>query len=529
MKPFKQLANLLILFILFVSVGCTATGTPSSGIASESSTAVPEIYEDDKAATPRPEDLPRLPALWQSNNHGIGEPLPGGEQDPFAQAAFALATTLPNGRDTAVVQQHSFGQPDEAQARILADQLGFTGPLYMQKIAPEFAPPESEIVSPVYNAFAGQRILSIGHTGLNFEDRSVVIDYLNPLPFSEKAPLVEAQLTEWGLLDFPYEMRELPTGDLVIYRLIEGVAVEQNEFNFMVNQAGEVGYFDYHPLRLIDTLGNYPLLSAETAWQQLQTPAGRAAARYQLSQLPLPADEDPVVDFVNPRSWTYVTEPGQELHLYMTPAVFEATDGSGLHLMYGNLTLTGAEKDMAEIAAHLSDVLHVWGNVGELDGAKTLEVAGWEKVDMVQYETVEGTITYADGQALLQTIDDDTFILAAAPADIPAGVEGYVSVAARRDVGAAYPVLDWVSITEKIEWPDVPLDTAVEEPAAAINDVTVTAVELLYVPLYETVDVPGADMSMLFLPVWKFSGETDQGHRAAFWVPALADEFFQAP
>lgn len=35
---------------------------------------------------------------------------------------------------------------------------------------------------------------------------------------------------------------------------------------------------------------------------------------------------------------------------------------------------------------------------------------------------------------------------------------------ARRDVGAGHPLLDWNSLTEKIEWPNVPIATADPEP-----------------------------------------------------------------
>lgn len=74
---------------------------------------------------------------------------------------------------------------------------------------------------------------------------------------------------------------------------------------------------------------------------------------------------------------------------------------------------------LAEIAAHLTDVLHVWGTTGLEDGTKTLDVQGWELVNMVGYETIEGTVeTQEDGQRVLLGITGETFILPAVPADL---------------------------------------------------------------------------------------------------------------
>ncbi len=494
-------------------------------------TAATRLAEESPNEEPQPtveptltnEALPLLPPLLESNIDYSNSPLPPAEDDPFAAATFTLATSLPDEPATAVVQQHGFGVPDETQARLLADQLGFTSPLYVQKIAPEFAPPPGSESATIFTAFDGQRILNISDNGLNFEGRGVLIDYMHPLPFSEKAPLIKTQLEAWGLLDFPYEIRELPAGDLVIYRLIDGLAIEQNEFNFMVNETGEIAYFDYRPLREITVLGNYPLQSAAMAWQQLQTPEGRSTIRYELSQPPV-IDKDDFENFVNPRSWSPYAQVGQEVHIYMTPAVYEATDGSGLRLLFGDLTLTGDGEELTKMATHLSDVLHVWGTIAIEDGVKTLAVSGWEQVNGIRYDSLEGTISYADGQVLLHTVDGETFIMAAPPQDIPDGLEGYVSVAARRDIGADYPVLDWTNITEKIAWPDVPLETAVAE-RSPITKITVNTTELIYFPLYQTVDVPGSDSSMLFEPVWKFSGETDQGDMVTFWVLAVAADY----
>jgi hypothetical protein len=548
MKLFNSLLLYILLFILVAlfGAGCSAQTSPAASAPAEDVSSVAgesasEDSDDDAAADATavlsadtadpaesdPIDLPLLPVFWQNNTTGVSEELPGGPEDPFVGAAFTLATTLPQKIESAVVQRHSFRPLEESEARMLAGKFGFSGPLYLQRIPPEFAPPEGE-ESPVYTAFDGRRILTISHTGLFLEDRGVQVDYMDLPSYSEKESLIENQLNEWGLLDFTHEFRELPWGDLILHRLIDGVPTEQNEFQFLYNKEGELNIFSYQPFREISILGSYPLQSAEAAWEQVQSPEGRVTVHYQLSQPPSEGLQ-PVEVYVNPRSWTYSTDPGQELHLYMSPIVYEATDDGSLLIVFGDIFLTGDEQDLAQIADHLSDVLHVWGTVVENDSVKSLQVAGWEQTEMVGYEPLEGTITYENGQALLQTTGGETLILAAAPDDIPEGTAGYVGAAARRDIGADYPVIDWMSITEKIEWPEELLVTdGPNLDPEPIANVTVDSAELVYYTYYEANDSPNNDASMLFIPVWKFVGKTDQGDIATFWVPAVERSYTQS-
>lgn len=531
----KPISHLLLLLLLFTVVACRAeTSSPNEEVGipfiEADSTPVPTIPEEGstREADEPVLDLPLLPSLRQAGDaYGLGEPLPGGGEDPFAKATFSLNAQLPEAPETAVVEQHLFSPLDEATARKLADQFGFTGPLYFQKTPPEFAPPPGEESAPVYMAFNGQSILNMGDTGLSYENRGIFMDYnLRPV-YTVAVSKLETRLKEWELLNFPYEIRVTDNGDIIVSRLIDGVAVEQSEYNFAQNHDGEIAYFDFQPLRQVDLLGNYPLQSAERAWEQLQTSSGRVESRYQMV-LPLDPADDPFTDFVNPRSWVPLSDPGQELHLYISPAVYEATDDSGLRIMHGDFTLTGDSKDLAEIAAHISDVLHVWGTTGLENGAKTLLVDDWEVVDLVRYETLEGTIEYTDDQALLKTADDGQFILAAAPPDIPEDIKVYVSVAARRDAGLELPVLDWMSISEIIDYPEVPVETSADEQDA-IQTVAIDSASLIYFSLYQTAESPWLDTSFLLLPVWKFSGETDQGHQVIFWVPAVEPQYLQTP
>lgn len=511
--------------------------TPTPGLTTEAaeeeaptSISTAEVSEEttpvvtSTAEAPVVGNLPSLPRFVEANANGIGDPLPGGEVDPFADAVFVLDTSLPEATGRAVVEQHSFGKLNAARARAVADRFGFSGPLYIQQIAPEFAPPPGQDATAVYTGFQGVRIMNLSDSGVTYEDRGIIVDFNQKPLFSEVAPLVEAQLEAWGLLEFPYELQQSDFGDLQIYRLIDGVPVEQNAYNILVNQDGEIAYLDYHPLREIEVVGPYPLRSAQEAWQKLQTAEGRTQVRYQL--YPMAVEEEPADDFVNPRSWAPLVESGQEVHLYMTPAVYGSIDDGSLRIMYGNFTLTGDDEALAEIATHLVDVLHVWGEIVVEEGTNLLAVRDWELLDRIEYLSLEGTIAHEEGQALLQTHEGETFVLPGAPVDLPEGVEVYANAAARRESGATYPLLDWLTLTEKVDWPDVVVQMEADE-AAPIATVTVDSAKMVYFTLYQSIDSTDAEAGQLFVPVWKFDGSSDQGHAVTFWVPAIAAEYQQ--
>lgn len=471
-------------------------------------------------------DLPLLPTLREASDaSGNGSPIPGGEKDPFAEAEFILAADLPSHPETAVVQQHTFGSFDEAGARQIADQLGFDGPLYIQKIPPEFAPPEGEPQSIVYTAFKEQGILNISLTGVAYENRAIVMDYDQKPVFSDVVDKVETQLHAFGLLDFPYELHEFPPDQIFVSRLIDGIFTDQTEFSFAFNHEGEISSFSFSPFREIEAWGDYPLKSADSAWQQLQTASGRAHGRLQMVPPQDPAN-NPFATFTNPRSWGPLSTPGQEIHLYITPAVYEATDGSGLRLVVNDLKLIGEPEELDQIAAHLGDGLHIWGMTGLQDGAKTLAVAGWEEIRLINYESLEGSVTTEAGRVLFNSVDGETFILPAAPSDIPADIKVHLSAAARRSEGLEYPLLDWMSMTEMVDFPDVPIATS-DEDTDPIQTVTIDTAVLVYFSLFHEDKSSLNNISFLYLPVWKFSGKSDQGHEITFWLPAVENRFLQ--
>lgn len=513
----KRLSLLCLLLLSLVVAGCRAAGpAENEGEPVAVEATRPAESEAETPAT----ILPLLPPLV--GGEGNVDALPGDDLDPFAEATFTLNAELPAGRDAAVVEQHTFGRIDEARARFLADQFGFTGPLYRQDIPPEFAPLEEENLPLVFTAFDGRRILNISDSGLTYEDRAVAFDSPNRPTTAAAAAMAEEQLRRWELLDFPYERREVPGGGLAFYRLVDGVPTNLNEFNLVLNGAGEVRYFDYRPLRQIERLGDYPLISAETAWQQLQDPATRARIRFHL--MPAPAGDD-TPPLVNPRYWVPQYTDTEVVHVYATPVVYRAANGAPLRILMNHFLLRGSEAELQAISGHLSDVLHISGSAGEENGEPTLTVAEWEAVDFTGYVTVEGVIAHEGGQALIETAEGERLFMSAAPDDLPDGLAVYVNTAARRENDSGEVVLDWDNITEKIEFEPVPMMP--DEPAPAIERVAINGVELIYFTFYEMTEGPAPSPALIFVPVWQFSGRTDRGQIVTFWVTAVEPDYLR--
>jgi len=93
---------------------------------------------------------------------------------------------------------------------------------------------------------------------------------------------------------------------------------------------------------------------------------------------------------------------------------------------------------------------------------------------------------------------------------------------ARRDAGTVHPLLDWNSLTEKFDWPEIPAATSEPELISELepesnSEVTIDDAPLIYFTLYQTTGVPGQDTALRLLPVWQF----DTLYYAALYVSRM--------
>ncbi|KAA3654739.1 MAG: hypothetical protein DWQ04_34235 [Chloroflexi bacterium] len=472
--------------------------------------------------------------------------------DVFSGTQFVANTTLPTDIAQALVWQQASLSMELAEAQQIATAFGFTGPLYVmpQPVYVDEAGVERVDEIPVtYFVFDGSRALTIDAYGTYYRDESVSFDFEEQLPLEQITPIAEAFVTANGLVDFPYEMDRLWGNEVLFYRLIDGLIVNQPEVTVSINDQGEIAFASNQKLRNLAELGNYPLRTAEEAFQVLQSGIVENNIWYTYTPTDLegPIPTEPFVEpFDEYRNWQRTYQPGDEAHLYTWPNIYLPADGSGApRIETWPFSLAGSEEMLNEIAANANQQFHFWGVVGE-DG-KTLTLTGWEAIDNNR-EPIwgQGTIRRDGDQVLFESETGDIYLVPNAPEDLPENEALNIFGWALRDIGAAYPAIDWENIDVFIEYPEEPIgleepvivdDSFIYEPTI-YQQIDITGVELIYAYsyIYPEFEENASDLTRIaqmpttiLQPAWKFTGTADNGDEMEFVVEAVAPEYVETP
>jgi hypothetical protein len=459
--------------------------------------------------------------------------------DPFSGTLYILNAELPAEPATATVLQQEPIEWSEQRARQLADQFGFTGPLYMM---PPYEPPPGEAVIefPItYFAFDGEQMLQLDPLFLYYDNPAAAAGGENPTPYDQARPIAETFLTSRGLLTFDYEVRPgFGPGEVNFYRLVDGYAVTQSEAYVRVSN-GMVVNASYSALASPQDLGRYPLISAEAAFQKLQQGIGANRLLWEVASIPAsePAVTEAPIAEDQPQSWIRQFTPGAEAHTYSAPTIYLPVEEGGLpRLKLYPLELITDDETIRAIAASPNQMIHFWGTVSA-DG-KSLEVQGWEALDPATFQPIwlEGTVERLEEQLRFTANSGERYILPDAPADVPDGLPASVFGWATRDVGLELPIMDWDSINELVP-PAVVEPGVVEEPPVfqphVYSQFTVDRVELVYYYTYVH-DVTAepteyAPPTIVLQPVWRFTATGDNGDVLYIYVQAVAPEHLEEP
>ena len=522
-------------------------------------------------------DLPALPAIGAGDQAtGLGgggvsaRPMGGGGggiasdtaiavdggfifTDPFSGTVFTLNTTLPTEPRLATVIQNL---PNEAllleQAQELANRFGFSTQLYREQYPVYEAQPGERVYVPpvVYHLFDGSRTLIVDQWGAYYNDFSIINDFENPISFEAAVPIAEAFLQEHGLLNFDYEVQQIWGSDVNFVRTIDGEPSNQPEITVGVSHDGRIYFVSYQVMRNAEIVGRYPLISAQEAWDILQSGVVDNDVLYQFVVRPELAIEEPVV-IDDPildlyQSWIREYAPGDEIHLYDWPVVYTPVgNDSDPRIQLRNYVVQADLATLKALAERVGQQTHIWGQIGP-DGT-TLELAGWEPVDenFQPATTGQGTIGRSGDQVLFTDANTgQTFIVPNAPTDIEAGTDVYLFAWAARDLGQEYPVLDWENMDKIVNLPSseevLPVEP-IEEPLPVdgpfepftYQSVTVNEVSLAYYTTYSWPTNDNGEISydgqptVIVQPTWKFSGETNDGYFVEFFVQATQRALLQ--
>ena len=191
-----------------------------------------------------------------------------GGSDIFGASELTLTAAFPESPAEAVVYEQAVEEvTSPEQAKAFARQLGVDGEVYL---TPYEGGGSSFIVTD------GVQQVSIINTTTYFvysADFGVgVSSSADPLPLTERVQIAETFLSEHGLLDFEYQVDETLSQDnrVVFTRILNNTPLlitdTYNPFiEVKVNNNGEIAFLIYR-LNKINALGNYPLRTAQEAW-----------------------------------------------------------------------------------------------------------------------------------------------------------------------------------------------------------------------------------------------------------------------
>jgi hypothetical protein len=279
-------------------------------------------------------------------------------------------------------------------------------------------------------------------------------------------------------------------------------------------------------------VGDYPLRSAEAAWQLLTT-EGVDYQRISYFTYPGPGFEFPEAEIPADdlyKYWQRTYVDGETLNLYTTPLVYQPVDSDAApRIQVDQFVLTGSDDMLRAIGEQVGKQIRVTGTVRRVEGTLTLEASDWEPVEFIEYQYQPGTIRRSDGQVLLDADSGETFVIPNAPADVAEGERVNVS-GWSLEPGDPYRVFNWQSMDRIVEFEPLPdeviVDPALTEPYR-IGQVEINSVELIY--SYSSFIEEGRTVQRILLqPAWRFKGTTDTNEIIEFVVQAVTDEFINS-
>lgn len=557
--------------------GGTADVTPNAPAENNSNSGnntdgldevTPDTNTDPTSEPSSPTDtgnLPALPALSAGGGGGGGlgggggdalaesggaEPLPadgmsGGDgltmpiyfENRLENAQFNLNSTLPAAPAPTAVWQLNQSEMSMEQMRDWANRFGFTGTLYTDPWYDQFVQ-ENPGVWPgprSYYAFDGARMLSFYGANVSYYDGTAAPTdaYWTLMPFEQARPLAESYLNDRGLLDFPYEIVASPYGDqsVSVYRLINGVRQTTPEISVSVAPTGNILSVYVQPFSAFTAVGDYPLITAEQAWELAQGTPDYLRVFHSVFTDPATIPMDTALPPTDFRSWFRTYQNGETITMYFYPIIYTAADGSAAPLVKtGEFTLIASDADLQTMAANLNQYIKVTGVVqGDIRYNQSLQVTSYEIIGQYQdWVYKQGTVRYADGQVYLDTLEGETFLIPDAPADLPDGEEVYVNGQAI-EAGEPFGTFVWSTIEKVIVYSDEPvlIDPGVFPTPVPISQVNIDKVELVYGYSFTPAPDGNGPGGTWMQPAWRFTGTTDTGEIVELLVQAVAPEYLQ--
>ncbi len=439
---------------------------------------------------PVPNQPPSLPSLVDALGSGYGGSGPGN----LSQAVpVSLMTTLPEGPSQVTAYYRLENTPlTLGEAEQIAAKWGLSAQFYMPGWMQSVTPDDLE---RNYIAVDGMQDLSMWNGELSYTDLGIFPVYEgHQYPQSNLPPADQAMktsieyLTSRGYLDYPFtvDLSHYDYGLVNFYRGLDGIAIDYHSASVKIDPQGQVGSA-WVSREAYQSLGSYPVISASDALGLLvgSGPSEQVSISYY-----------PTTDS-NPQYWGRVYPAGQHADLFGAPTYLpSASEGSTPYVRLNNLVLEGDLTGLLEYLQSGHGYIHAWGDVQEVDGTRTLQLAGWEPFDEFS-GYFDGTVRRTAQGDFLELEDGTQLSLPGLPAGIPAGTPLYAQG------GRVGDSLQWFILQVH------PASEGQDPPDLSQAQAVVDQVELVYLaPGFNAVAPEAAKdpAYRMLVPAWSFTG-----------------------
>ncbi|MBI5954048.1 MAG: hypothetical protein HY865_20520 [Chloroflexi bacterium] len=438
---------------------------------------------------------------------------------------FVMTVDFPEGASQATLYQLDPAQENaDFQVRTIRDlaaKIGINGSLYQM---------QERYGGPGYIFTDGkQRIEVMGYSPhyfsyyTDYTTYPLIVNQGNVLQPDEMIAKAEEFLKARELLDFPYQVslssNDANTRTVIFEPRLNNLPDSHTFENFMnlqvsFDQNGEavmtgINIQPWHPI------GNYPLISAQQAWDRFLTNELNGLGVEMSSGGSMPSPKGSTF-----KLWRRDIPLDQPTSIIGMVASSEAVDGSAPLLIMDNISLTGNLEGLTDP----EETVQLDGRFIMDGDARKFQVDSWQPSDPMP--TLDGTIEQTDGQGWLVTNDGGRLQLEDLPEDIQAGERTSVYGIVSGDK------LDWRTINQgegfgggaglaRLNLSGTPMPTATPYPVSTPVD---------YTPMIGTrfegeqgnVDIWNlqADDGSI-RSIYKLSSDSEEGFFNSFWQVTL--------
>jgi hypothetical protein len=259
------------------------------------------------------------------------------------------------------------------------------------------------------------------------------------LPEEQAVSAAEQFIQRSGLPAFKYRLEARPDSPdrISLIQTLAGIPLRFHPFGapqvqVEVDRDGQVIGADADLVNF-QALGDYPILSAEQAWQKALSPDGQDGVETFTSLALLP----------DRKTWQRSYPLDEPVELFGYASSYEnLVAGQPSLILFNDDPVSGNIQGLAE-AALARRFLQVWGQFQvNAQGQRLLRIDGWQRSAFAM-QSLEGVIERQADQAYLVT-PDEKLLLPGLPSEVPQG-EAVFAEGVRVD--DPVPTLEWISLS----------------------------------------------------------------------------------